>query len=204
VVWFWDDNLTANRAYIKDLLRAMRPLDKWWLTQASMDIAKDHELLDLMKESGCIGVFFGIESFGQDSLEHAQKQTNKLSEYKSAVSALHSRGICAMAGLISGFDGDTPESIVKMATQLMEIGIDVPYQHFDPAGTLSTTIFRAGPDSRGVRLEFYNGFNVSFHPKRMSHGQLLKATGACGRKLFDAPRLSSSGGPALTRWAVFS
>ncbi len=35
----------------------MIPLKKWWLTQASMDIAKDPELLDLMKASGCIGVF---------------------------------------------------------------------------------------------------------------------------------------------------
>ncbi len=40
VVWFWDDNLTAKRAYIKELLRAMIPLKKWWLTQASMDIGR--------------------------------------------------------------------------------------------------------------------------------------------------------------------
>ncbi|HYH55768.1 MAG TPA: hypothetical protein VD772_04100, partial [Anseongella sp.] len=47
VVWFWDDNLTIRRPYIKQLLNAMIPLKKWWLTQASMDIAKDPELLDL-------------------------------------------------------------------------------------------------------------------------------------------------------------
>jgi radical SAM superfamily enzyme YgiQ (UPF0313 family) len=40
VVWFWDDNLTAKRAYIKELLQAMIPLKKWWLTQASMDIGR--------------------------------------------------------------------------------------------------------------------------------------------------------------------
>jgi radical SAM superfamily enzyme YgiQ (UPF0313 family) len=37
VVWFWDDNLTANRTFVKALLRAMIPLKKWWLTQASME-----------------------------------------------------------------------------------------------------------------------------------------------------------------------
>ena len=68
VVWFWDDNLTIKRPYIKALLTAMIPLKRWWLTQASIDIVKDDELLDLMAESGCIGVFLGIETFGSDSL----------------------------------------------------------------------------------------------------------------------------------------
>ena len=45
----------------------MVPLEKWWLTQASMDIGNDGALLDLMKQSGCIGIFFGIESFGAES-----------------------------------------------------------------------------------------------------------------------------------------
>ena len=60
VVWFWDDNLTIDRKYIKKLLEAMRPKNKWWLTQASMDIANDPELLDLMQASGCIGVFLAL------------------------------------------------------------------------------------------------------------------------------------------------
>ena len=52
---FWDldgdDNLTARRPYIKQLLREMIPRRRWWLTQASMDIAHDRELLDLMEAS---------------------------------------------------------------------------------------------------------------------------------------------------------
>ncbi|SMC45750.1 B12-binding domain-containing radical SAM protein [Sporomusa malonica] len=113
VVWFWDDNLTADRQYAKELLRKMIPLKKWWLTQASIDIANDEELLDLMKASGCIGVFFGIESFDGDSLNDANKGQNKIEKYKNAVDALRSRGISVMAGLISGFDHDTPDSILK-------------------------------------------------------------------------------------------
>lgn len=45
VVWFWDDNLTINRVYVKELLRKLKELNVWWLTQASIDIAKDEELL---------------------------------------------------------------------------------------------------------------------------------------------------------------
>ena len=77
VVWFWDDNLTIDKPYIRNLLTAMAPLRKWWLTQASMDIAEYPSLLDLMKRSGCIGVFFGIESFGIESLKDAHKLQNR-------------------------------------------------------------------------------------------------------------------------------
>ncbi|MFN8459977.1 MAG: radical SAM protein [Anaerolineae bacterium] len=127
VVWFWDDNLTANRKYIKELLRAMIPLKKWWLTQASMDIAKDEELLDLMRDSGCIGVFFGIETFGQESLKEANKRQNKADHYRECIEAVHRRGIAVMAGFIAGFDGDTAASIEDMAHQLYDIGVDVPF-----------------------------------------------------------------------------
>ena len=117
LVWFWDDNLTARRAYIKPLLREMIPLKKWWLTQASMDIVKDAELLDLMQASGCIGVFLGIESFGEESLRDANKRQNKVEFYRECIRILHERGIAVMAGFIAGFDGDTPASIREMVQE---------------------------------------------------------------------------------------
>src|SRR5690606_17456033 len=103
------------------------------------DIADDPELLDLMKQSGCIGIFFGIESFGSESLKFADKRQNKASDYRRRIRELHKRGICVMAGFISGLDGDTPVSIREMAGQLDEIGVDVPF--------LSVlTPFRGTPD----------------------------------------------------------
>jgi radical SAM superfamily enzyme YgiQ (UPF0313 family) len=89
VVWFWDDNLTVKRPYVKDLLRRMVPLRKWWLTQASMDIALDDELLDLMRDSGCIGVFFGIES----SQESWRRETSEQGVNTGAGSKLHDRDL---------------------------------------------------------------------------------------------------------------
>jgi radical SAM superfamily enzyme YgiQ (UPF0313 family) len=106
VVWFWDDNLTADRHYATELLEAMVPLNRWWLTQASMDIAQDPALLDLMSASGCIGVFFGIETFGAESLKAAHKPQNQIARYRQAITALHQRGIAVMAGFVAGFDGD--------------------------------------------------------------------------------------------------
>lgn len=178
IVWFWDDNLTINRRYIKSLLTAMIPLKKWWLTQASMDIAKDPELLDLMRASGCIGVFLGIESFGEQSLGDANKKQNKVAQYRSAVQAIRKRGIAVMAGFIAGFDHDDYNAIISMSDRLMEVGIDVPF--------LSVmTPFKGTPiyeklKAEGRMLEdrgweFYNGYNVAFEPKQLSPEALLQA-----------------------------
>jgi len=187
VVWFWDDNLTINRKYIHELLTAMKPLKKWWLTQASLDIARDDKLLDLMKESGCIGVFLGIESFSVESLADAHKRQNKIENYKTAVAAIHKRGIAVMAGFIAGFDHDTVESIGEMADRIMEVGIDVPF--------LSVmTPFRGTPiyhellkDGRMLERgwQYYNGYNVAFRPLRMSPRELLEAHRSLWKKAFS-------------------
>jgi radical SAM superfamily enzyme YgiQ (UPF0313 family) len=178
VVWFWDDNLTARRPYIKDLLRAMIPLKKWWLTQASMDIAKDPELLDLMQRSGCIGVFLGIESFGDESLKSANKRQNKVAYYRECIDALHRHGIAVMAGFIAGFDGDTPQSIVEMAQRMSDIGVDVPFLSI-LTPYKGTALYNELEDQGRLLSkrgwQFFNGYNVAFEPKRMTTDQLLKA-----------------------------
>ena len=188
VVWFWDDNLTAKRSYIRELLAAMVPLRKWWLTQASLDIGTDKDLLDLMERSGCIGIFFGIESFGAESLRDAHKPQNKITTYKARIGELHKRGICVMAGFIAGFDGDTPESIRAMARQLYETGVDVPFLSVltpyrgTPAFNKLEDEGRILPD-RG--WEFYNGYNVSFQPRGMTPEELLAAHRALWREAFS-------------------
>lgn len=188
VVWFWDDNLTIRRPYIKQLLSAMIPLKRWWLTQASLDIAKDRALLDLMRDSGCIGIFFGIESFSPASLQDARKPQNQARDYQRSIAALHRRGICVMAGFIAGFDNDTPESIRAMAEQLYQAGVDVPFVSIltPYRGTgLYTRLAEEQRllDERG--WEFYNGYNVTFRPRTMSPEALLAAHRALWRAAFS-------------------
>jgi radical SAM superfamily enzyme YgiQ (UPF0313 family) len=188
VVWFWDDNLTINRKYIKELLTELKKLNVWWLTQASMDIARDEELLQLMKESGCIGVFFGIESFGKESLADANKRQNKIEHYRKAVDALHKKGISVMAGFISGFDHDTRESVEEMADRLMEIGVDVPFLSIMTPfkGTpIYDTFHQQGRILEDRDWSFYNGYNVAFVPKNLTPDELLKAHRTLWKKAFS-------------------
>lgn len=188
VVWFWDDNLTINRQYIRELLPQLKKLHVWWLTQASMDIARDEALLDLMKASGCIGVFFGIESFGKESLADANKKQNKIEHYKKAVAAVRKKGIAVMAGFISGFDHDTKESIEEMADRLMEIGVDVPFLSIMTPfkGTpIYNTFHRQGRILEDRDWRFYNGYNVAFVPLQLSPDELLQAHRRLWKKAFS-------------------
>lgn len=188
IVWFWDDNLTINRKYIRELLQELKKLNVWWLTQASMDIAKDEGLLQLMKESGCIGVFFGIESFGKDSLADANKRQNKIENYKKAVAAVHRKGIAVMAGFIAGFDHDTRESIEEMADRLMDIGVDVPFLSIMTPykGTpLHASLQKGGRILADRDWRHYNGYNVAFVPAHLSPGELLQAHRRLWKKAFS-------------------
>ncbi|MFZ5989312.1 MAG: B12-binding domain-containing radical SAM protein [Bacillota bacterium] len=177
VVWFWDDNLTIDRKYIKELLTRMIPLKKWWLTQASMDIANDDELLDLMKKSGCIGVFFGIETFGMESLLDANKLQNEVNNYKKAIKKIHGKGISVMAGFITGFDHDTPESFSRFVDILYEIGVDVPFISVLTPYKGTKLYHTLQFDHRILKSkgwDYYNGYNVTFMPKNMSPEELLE------------------------------
>jgi len=188
VAWFWDDNLLAKRSWARELLSGMVGMDRWWLTQASIDITRDSGLLDLMEQSGCIGIFLGIESLQASSLAEAGKRQNRVAEYRDAIAALHDRGICVMAGFIAGFDHDDTDSIQAMADQLLELGVDVPF--------LSVlTPFRGTPlwtrlyDEDRLLLDrdwaHSNGYNVAFQPARMSPQQLLDAHRALWRRAFS-------------------
>jgi radical SAM superfamily enzyme YgiQ (UPF0313 family) len=178
VVWFWDDNLLVKRQWAKDLLREMTGLKKWWLTQASIDIVKDRELLELMERSGCIGIFLGIESLDDADLKSVNKRQNKAAEYREAIKRLHDRGICVMAGFISGFDDQTPESIVATADRLNGVGVDVPFLSILTPfrGTrLYEQQLSAGRILADRDWPHYNGYNVAFKPAHMSPEQLLRA-----------------------------
>lgn len=190
VVWFWDDNLTVKRRWVKELLRGMIGMDRWWLTQASIDIVKDEELLDLMEASGCIGIFLGIESLSADALAEAGKRQNRVAEYRDAVERLHARGICVMAGFIAGFDHDDAAGVVAMADELQGIGIDVPFLSV-LTPFRGTPLFDRLEDEgrlRPVGWNHFNGYNVAFEPARMGAEELRRAHSQLWRRAFGPRR----------------
>jgi radical SAM superfamily enzyme YgiQ (UPF0313 family) len=114
VITFADDNLTANRKFIKELLRKMIPLKLMWNCQASIDCAFDPQLLQLMHDSGCLSILIGFETLDRESLEKMNKPQNSLDDYEKAISNIHSYGIHIYASFIIGLDNDTVETFKRI------------------------------------------------------------------------------------------
>jgi len=80
-----DDNVIGSPAHAKELFRALIPCDKRWIGQASLNLGRDPELLDLAARSGCIGLFMGFESLSPESLAEAGKTHNCVQRYEEDV-----------------------------------------------------------------------------------------------------------------------
>ncbi|BAZ09931.1 radical SAM domain-containing protein [Calothrix sp. NIES-4071] len=107
-----DDNFIGNKRNVKLLLRELAP----WIaahgypfrfsTEASVDLAQDQELLDLMVAANFSAVFLGIETPDTDSLALTQKFQNTRHSLVESVQIINRTGLRVMAGFIIGFDGE--------------------------------------------------------------------------------------------------
>jgi radical SAM superfamily enzyme YgiQ (UPF0313 family) len=111
-VFFADDNFIGNRAYAKELLRA---LAQWnarqrhalsFYTQASIDMVRDEELLCLLRDANFVSVFIGIESPRKASLAETHKTQNEKLDLVEAVHKIQAHNLFISAGMIVGFDHD--------------------------------------------------------------------------------------------------
>jgi radical SAM superfamily enzyme YgiQ (UPF0313 family) len=169
---FVDDNLTADRDYAMALFRALEPVGKLWVTQASLGFAKDEELVKAAARAGCFGVFAGIETFSQSNLAGVQKSFNRVDEYRELIGMLHHYGIGVEAGIVFGFDGDTPETFEDTLHQLDDLKVDM----------LQASIMTPLPGTGGfealrpcifdLNWEHYDFHTVVFEPKGMTAEEL--------------------------------
>jgi radical SAM superfamily enzyme YgiQ (UPF0313 family) len=107
-IFFVDDNLTINKKYARELMRAIKPLGISWGCMCSIDVGTDDELLQMMAESGCFNILIGFESLNPASLDETNKLHNKAATiYEPAIRKIHSHGIHINASFVVGFDNDT-------------------------------------------------------------------------------------------------
>jgi radical SAM superfamily enzyme YgiQ (UPF0313 family) len=112
-----DDNFIGNKKNVRQLLPALSEWQKQHdypfslLTEASVNIADDDDLLDDMREAGFRRVFLGIETPVEASLKEAQKTQNRGNLLES-VKKIQSYGMEVMGGFIVGFDND-PDDIFE-------------------------------------------------------------------------------------------
>ena len=125
-VFMVDDNFIGNKRNVKLLLKELKVWQQEhqypfrFTTEASVDLAADQELMDLMVDCCFSAVFLGIETPDEESLQLTKKFQNTRSELNDAVEKIIKAGIRPMAGFIIGFDGEKKgagERIVRFAEQ---------------------------------------------------------------------------------------
>jgi len=129
-VFVVDDNFIGNIKKVKEMLRRLIEWQKQrgypfkLVTEASVNLADDEELLGLMAEANFHEVFVGIETVSKKSLEECGKSQNLKRNLVEAVRIIHRHGLQVMGGFILGFDNDDPEIIFdELIEFIQETGI---------------------------------------------------------------------------------
>ncbi|MBD3306036.1 radical SAM protein, partial [candidate division KSB3 bacterium] len=128
-VFITDDNFIGNRKYAKRLLRAIIAFNDTlkfplqYMTQVSIDLAKDEELLQLFYEARMTKVFIGIETPRKASLQETNKHQNARTDLVADVKKIQSYNIGVSAGMIVGFDHDDPAIFQEQFDFIMETDI---------------------------------------------------------------------------------
>ena len=198
---FVDLNLISDRDYACKLFRALAPLRIRWFGLATMRVAADEELLDLLEASGCRGLLIGFESIVPQNLRITKKTFNHPDEYGLVVEKLHEHHIAVQGCFVFGMDEDTPEVCAQTARLAVEIGVDLP--RFAISTPFPGTPLYRRLEAEGRILsrdwELYDGQHAVFQPARMSTRELELATAEAWRHAYSwkniAQRLRKSPGP---------
>ena len=128
-IFFVDDNFIGNKNYLKTHL--LPALVEWrqdkkgcvFFTEASINLADDPELLDMMVTAGFDSVFIGIESPDEGCLTECHKTQNKNRDLLESVAIIHRSGLQVMGGFIVGFDSDKPSIFQRQIDFIQKSGI---------------------------------------------------------------------------------
>jgi radical SAM superfamily enzyme YgiQ (UPF0313 family) len=170
-VAFYDDNFVASRSRTKELLERMieEGLTRHWSAQVRVDIARDPELLDLMKKSNCSLLFLGLESSNPKTLEEYHK-SQTLQDVTTAIEELNKRKILAHGMFVLGSDADTYRSVRETARFAKRLGLNSA--QFMILTPLPGTKFFEDMKNQGripdYAWQHYNGFHTVFQPMNMS------------------------------------
>ena len=124
-----DDNFIGRRSHAKALLHEIVAWQKsrdypfQLSTEASIDLATDRELLELLASAGFVMVFVGLETPDRDSLQEVGKQQNLRLSMPEAVRRIQRAGIEVTGGFIIGFDSDPPDIADRQIRFIRQLAI---------------------------------------------------------------------------------
>jgi radical SAM superfamily enzyme YgiQ (UPF0313 family) len=121
-----DALMWGDRDAAKSLLQGMSQRRINWFGQASLDVVRNGEFLDLLAASGCAAIGLGFESIRPESLRAIHKGQNNIGHYEDSIRGLHARGIRVNGYFVFGMDGDTLDTFHDTVLFIERNGIEIP------------------------------------------------------------------------------
>jgi radical SAM superfamily enzyme YgiQ (UPF0313 family) len=189
---FADDNSFVNRKHAKKLLRAMAGEGVRWFTESDISIARDDELLALMRDSGCAQVLIGLESPTTAGLHGIEQKSDwkakQLDHYLSAIDRIQGHGISVNGCFVLGLDGTGTESFDQVrdfvrASGLYEVQITILTAF--PRTPFYERLQREGRLLDASAWELCTLFDVNFRPDQMSVQELEENFVSLARDLYS-------------------
>jgi radical SAM superfamily enzyme YgiQ (UPF0313 family) len=181
-VFIVDDNFIGNKRKLKEeILPAMiswaqkRQYPFEYITEATINLADDETLLDLMVKAGFSSAFIGIETPNPESLAECGKYHNQKRDMMDSIKKMHQKGLQVAGGFIVGFDHDTPSIFKTQIEFIQQSGIVTAMVGMLNAPT--GTLLYKRLDSENRLANIFTGDNmdgsINFIPK-MGYQKLIK------------------------------
>jgi len=190
---FADDNSFVHREHYKRLLRELARERVRWFTEADLGVAKDEELLGLMRDSGCQQVLIGLESPRGASLDGVELKTNwkahRLDEYRAAIAKIQSYRVTVNGCFVLGLDGDTPEVFDDVLAFVRDSGlyeVQITFLTAFPGTPLYARLKQEGRIIRDRAWELCTLFDINFIPRNMTSGDLQAGFLRLAKQLYSA------------------
>lgn len=186
-VAFIDDNIVGNPKYSKELFNALIPLKIRWVGQSSFNIIRDPDLLKAAKKSGCAGLFIGLETISEESMQEIGKVQNDIKEFKVGIKRLHDHGIIVLGAFIFGFDSDDKDVFKRTLDFALESKLDLA--QFSILTPLPGTRLyeKLSSEDRIINADWskYDMGNAVFMPAQMTPEELQKGMGWAWREFYS-------------------
>lgn len=176
---FADDNTFVDKAWGKELCRALIPLRVKWFTETDVTVAGDPELLDLMRQAGCRQILIGLESPTHVGLQGIELRTNAKSRWSErnadAVRTIQSHGITVNGCFVLGLDGHTTsvfDDVLNFATEVGLYDVQVTVMTPFPGTPLYERLLSEGRILQPKRWDLCTLFDVNFQPQCLSPDEL--------------------------------
>ena len=182
-----DDNIVSNPKYLKELCEKIIPLKMKWASQCAIHLAKIPELLNIVRESGCDLMSFGVESIQQDAINSLGKPWLKANEHEHNIQILSESGITVSTEMIVGTDYDTEDSIRETYKFIYRNRIPIP-RFYILTPVPGTALFKELKQQGRILtedLKMFDGTRCVHIPKRIEPEKLTEMYWWLNNKVFS-------------------